>query len=299
MEFEDRACPVCGDPNPPILFREANFDPARFTDATFSSRKIPEYMHARYMRCRRCELVFANPAPSSAALEALYRGASFEASRESEYAARTYVQYLRKATGLRPVATVDVGAGDGAFLSELSKNGFDDLVGFEPSEAPIAVADPVIRDRIRPAFFNADMFDDNSLGLITCFQTIEHVSAPLTLVSDMRRILKTGGHAFLIAHDVDALSAKLLGGKSPIFDIEHLQIFNRGSSTYLMRAAGFREVSVFPIYNAYPIAYWTKLFPLLPAIKDRLLRAMQGPLRALGDASLPLPAGNLGIVATK
>jgi SAM-dependent methyltransferase len=299
VEFEDRACPVCADPEQPALFRESTFDAARFTDATFSSRKIPEYMHARYVRCRRCQLVFANPAPSSGSLEALYRDASFEASAESTYAAKTYVRYLRRANGLQPVPAVDVGAGDGAFLAELAKNGFNDLVGFEPSAAPIAVADPAIRSKIRPAFFSADAFAAESLGLITCFQTIEHVSTPLALVSDMQRLLRPGGRAFLIAHDVESMSAKLLGDKSPIFDIEHLQLFNRTSATYLMRSAGFSNVDVFPIDNAYPVAYWTKLFPFPKALKDRLLAAMQGPLRGLGSALLSLPAGNMGIVATK
>ena len=177
MEFEDRVCPVCADPAAPALFRESTFDPARFTDATFSSRKIPEYMHARYVRCRRCDLVFANPAPSSASLEGLYRDATFEASIESRYAARTYVKYLRRATGLQPVMTVDVGAGDGAFLAELARSGFDDLTGFEPSEAPIALADPAIRRCLRPEFFDAALFADDSVGLITCFQTIEHLTA--------------------------------------------------------------------------------------------------------------------------
>jgi SAM-dependent methyltransferase len=299
MEFEDRTCPVCADSEPPTLFREGNFDQARFTDATFSSRKMPEYMHARFVRCRRCALVFANPAPSSSSLEALYRDASFEASKESQYAARTYVHYLRKSTGLRPVKTVDVGAGDGAFLAELARNGFDDLTGFEPSEAPVAVADPSIRDRLKVEFFRADAFANDSLGLITCFQTIEHVAGPLGLATDMHRILQPGGHAFLIAHDVDALSAKILGDKSPIFDIEHLQLFSHESATYMMRSAGFRNVNVFPIMNSYPISYWTKLLPFGPATKSWLLDALQGPLCAIGSTSVPLPAGNLGIVATK
>ncbi len=105
--------------------------------------------------------------------------------------------------------------------------------------------------------------------------------------------------AFLIGHDVDALSAKILGEKSPIFDIEHLQLFNRESASRLMRTAGFREISVFPIYNAYPLAYWVKLFPLAASLKQRLLALLAGPLQWLGECSVPLPAGNLAIIATK
>jgi hypothetical protein len=125
------------------------------------------------------------------------------------------------------------------------------------------------------------------------------VTDPLQLAIDMYRVLHPGGTAFLIAHDVDALSAKVLGFKSPIFDIEHLQLFNRRSAEVLMRAAGFREVRIARITNSYPVSYWVRLFPLPVFIKTVLLRALSGPLAWLGERILRLPAGNLSIVATK
>jgi SAM-dependent methyltransferase len=184
-------------------------------------------------------------------------------------------------------------------LRELVKSGFDDVVGYEPSLAPVRAAHPDIRDRLRVEPFDAEQVANESLGLITCFQTIEHVDDPLQLVTDMQRVLRPGGTAFLIAHDVDALSAKIMGYKSPIFDIEHLQLFNRKSAGILMRTAGFREAVIFPIVNAYPIVYWLRLFPLPAALKTALLRALNGPFAWLGQRLLRLPAGNLAIIATK
>jgi SAM-dependent methyltransferase len=299
MELEARACPICGRSDRLTLYRDANLDVDRLTDAAFSSRKLPEYMHARLDKCGRCDLVFANPAPSAASLLALYRDASFEASTESQFAARTYVRYLQKTAALQPVPTIDIGAGDGAFLAELHRHGFTDLIGFEPSEAPVALADPSVRGCLRLEFFEAAKFGDAEAGLMTCFQTIEHVANPLGLVRDMHRILQPGGVAFLIAHNVDALSAKILGEKSPIFDIEHLQLLNPDSGRKLMREAGFSNVRVFPIYNAYPLAYWAKLFPLPAAIKKHVLALLNGPLKMVGTQTVPLPAGNLAIIATK
>jgi SAM-dependent methyltransferase/Zn ribbon nucleic-acid-binding protein len=299
MDFEARACPICGCADRLVLYREANLDLRRLTDATFSSRKLPEYMHPRLDKCLRCGLVFANPSPSSASLEGLYREASFAAAKESQFAAKTYVRYLRRAKGLTPVPTVDIGAGDGAFLAELARNGFQDVIGFEPSEAPIAVADPIVREHLRAEFFDASSFANDQVGLVTCFQTIEHVYDPLQLTTGMFRILRPGGVAFLIAHNVDSLSAKILGGKSPIFDIEHLQLFNRESALTLMRSSGFSDISVFPIYNTYPLTYWIKLLPIAPGLKTHVLSALEGPLAQIGAHPVSLPAGNLGIIATK
>jgi SAM-dependent methyltransferase len=281
------------------LVCETNLDLERLTEASFSSRKLPEYMHCRLMRCGQCDLVYSSPAPTLAFLTASYRDASFDATTESEYAARTYVACLRGAGRLQPVPALDIGAGDGAFLRELVRNGFDDVSGYEPSVAPVAAANPDIRDRIRPELFDASQVAGESLGLVTCFQTIEHVDDPLQLVTDMQRILRPGGTAFLIAHDVDALSAKIMGFKSPIFDVEHLQLFNRRSAAALMSTAGFRDIHIFQIENAYPIAYWVRLFPLPALLKTALLRTLNGPLAWLGQRLLRLPAGNLAIIAAK
>ncbi len=53
-----------------------------------------------------------------------------------------------------------------------------------------------------------------------------------------------------------------MGTKSPIFDIEHLQLFDRPTGAALLRNAGFDSIKVSSVRNRYPIDYWIKLFPL-------------------------------------
>jgi SAM-dependent methyltransferase len=299
IDLESRSCPICGTVKKSRVFRRENFDPARLTESAFSSRKLPEYMHFRLMKCRKCDLVYASPALRGEKLAEAYRDASFDASRESEYAARTYFRYLRKRTGAKPAATLDIGAGDGAFLQELMRNGYVDVIGYEPSEAPIAVASDLVRPKLRKEMFDGSRIADDTFGLVTCFQTIEHVYEPLKLIREIYRVLSPSGTAFLIGHNVQALSARVLGEKSPIFDIEHYQLFSRRSAKKLMKAAGFRSVNVFPIMNSYPLSYWIKLFPLQASLKRGVLHLLSTKLRFLGDLAVPLPAGNLGIVAIK
>ena len=299
IDFSGRPCPICKRDDDQHLVRESNIDFDRLTTASFSSRKLPEYMHCRLMKCGRCSVVYASPAPTPDALESSYRDATFDATKESQYAAETYFACLRDAGMADPSPAIDIGAGDGAFLRELVRNGFNDVAGYEPSAAPVEAAEPDIRKLIRPELFDASQVASESLGLITCFQTIEHVYDPLRLVSDMHRVLRHGGTAFLIAHDVEALSAKIMGYKSPIFDIEHLQLFSTRSAELLARTAGFRAVRIFPIMNAYPVSYWTRLLPLPIRVKAPLLAALKGPLSWIGERLLRLPAGNLAVIATK
>jgi hypothetical protein len=48
---------------------------------------------------------------------------------------------------------------------------------------------------------------------------------------------------------------KVLGMKSPIFDIEHMQLFSPASFRNLLAAANFAEPKVQFVYNQYPIQY--------------------------------------------
>ena len=95
----------------------------------------------------------------------------------------------------------DIGAGDGAFLERLRDAGFEETVGFEPSEAPLAAAPASVRDAIRPEPFSAGVLPDESFTLISCMQTIEHVLDPLDVCRDAVRALAPRGAVLIVCHD--------------------------------------------------------------------------------------------------
>src|SRR5207302_7996014 len=134
-------------------------------------------------------------------------------------------------------------------------------------------------------------------SLITCFQTIEHLYEPLQMCRDAHKLLKDGGALFLIGHNRRSLSAKLLGRKSPIFDIEHLQLFSPRSARALLKNAGYNRVEVRPVLNRYPLHYWLKLFPLPTGLKRWLIRLLKAT--RLGHIPVPLPAGNMAVIGYK
>ena len=223
-----RTCPICGSRNDSRLFAKEHIDLDRLDEFAFASRKLPEYMHWRLAECRRCDLLYADPAPPPEELATLYRDADFDSTGEARLAGRTYGQFLGSIARKLPdlIGAADIGTGDGVFLSELLAAGFRDVVGIEPSTAPIEKADESVRALIRHDIFKPDSFPAGSLSLVTCFQTIEHLPDPLSFCRDAWTALKPGGGVFLIGHNRRALSAKVMGRKSPIFDIEHLQLFS-------------------------------------------------------------------------
>lgn len=294
-----RLCAVCGTNDSAILFAEAHIDEAKLDGFAFASRKNPEYMHWTLWHCRACDLVFANPAPPIEQLASLYKAASFGSAAEARFASRTYGRVLRKIARRLPdrAAALDIGTGDGAFLHELLDAGFTDVVGIEPSTAPIEVADPRVRGLIQQGLFVPGIFPAGRFTLVTCFQTIEHLPDPLAVAREAWKILKPGGAFFVIGHNRRSVSAKLLGRKSPIFDIEHLQLFSRASVTRLLTNAGFARVDVGTLLNVYPLSYWAQLFPLPGGMKRLVLAILKAT--GLGRIPIPLAAGNMWAVGYK
>jgi SAM-dependent methyltransferase len=289
----ERGCPTCGSTDDSEVFAQQRLDFAALNEHAFASRKRPEYMRLRLVNCPTCDLVYASPVPSPDALSAAYEAAAFDSAEEARYAARSYAEQLRGLVGMLPdqQGALDIGTGEGAFLSELLAMGFSEVGGVEPSSAPIAAADPEIAPLIDHGMFHSGVRPPGSLSLVTCFQTIEHVPDPAELVRDAAALLKPGGIFALVCHNRRAPVNRALGMRSPIIDLEHMQLFSPRSVDELLRRAGLRGVGHRPIRNRYPVRYWAQLAPL----PDRAQAKVSGALERSGIGARPLtvPVGNL------
>ncbi len=65
-----------------------------------------------------------------------------------------------------------------------------------------------------------------------------------------------------MTHDYRAPINRLLGRRSPIIDIEHMQLFCPASLDRLLGEAGFADIAIRAIRNRYPLRYWLRLRPL-------------------------------------
>lgn len=287
-ELHDRPCPVCGNERRGRVVAESNVDPEALGRFAFASRKQPELMRHRLVECSECDVVYANPAPSAAMLADAYEQADFDSAEEARYAAATYASVVRRLMGRLPGegGALDIGTGDGAFMVELDRMGFTRVEGVEPSTAPRAAAPDGVRGRIRAGVFAAADFAPRSMRLVTCFQTIEHVPDPLALCRDAAELLVPGGALLVVAHDRRALVNRAMGLRSPIHDVEHLQLFSPASLRRLLSEAGLVGVGGRHIVNRYPLGYWMRLAPV-PA----------GPVERSRVARLPvaLPVGNQAV----
>lgn len=291
---ESRSCPVChADFEKAKLFVKNNIDPAKLSGFSFASRKKPEYMCHQLVQCTNCDLVYADQPLSENELAHAYHAADYDSSEEANDAAKAYILAIQPALcGLaRRQSALEIGTGTGIFLDYLSREGFTELVGVEPSSAAIAAAPEHRRAWMREGMFEEKDFAPASFDLICCFMTMEHVCDPLLIASAAFRLLRPGGAFVTVTHDYRSLANRLFGRRSPIIDIEHMQLFSERSVLYLFENAGYADVTVKVFANTYSLRYWVRLAPLPRGIKS----AASGLAAALGvdNAKLKMNVGNL------
>ena len=294
-----RDCPVCGS-NSTTIFMEEHIDDSKINGLSYASRKAPEFMCFRLERCNKCSLVYAPEPPSNDFLENAYSQAEYDSSSEAYYAAKTYASYLRelcKDDPLKEGAAVDIGAGSGPLLPFLEELGYQEVIGVEPSISAIESAPMHIKAKIMNSMFTQELLKGKQVSLACSFMTLEHVSDPKILVESIYKTLVDNGKAVFVVHNENGILNRVLGSKSPIIDIEHLQLFNPKAMICLLESVGYHNVKVEKINNAYPISYWIKLLPIGSGFKKKLHDFFK--LIRLSDVVLSIPVGNIIVSAEK
>jgi len=272
-----RPCPVCeAGPDKAVPFLEDSIDASRLSEFSFASRKVPEYMSHRLVRCTACDLVYADSPPDAQALATAYHLAAYDSAQEADDAAAAYLQAAQPALRQLPrrCSALEIGAGTGIFLECLGSAGFTDLTGVEPSAAAIDAAPAHRRAWLREGVFRESDFEPESFDLVCCFMTLEHVRDPRAIADAAMRLLRPGGAFVAVTHDYRSPVNRLLGKRSPIIDIEHMQLFSAASVRRLFEGSDYERISVNAFVNRYRTSYWLRLAPLPSALKAGLTRAL-------------------------
>jgi SAM-dependent methyltransferase len=294
----ERACPVCNSVRY-SHFSDERIDQSQVGAFTYASRKTPEFMSLRLVCCKNCDLVYAPSPPSEHFLQAAYTEAGYDSHVEAWHAARTYADALEK--NLQNLsgrnAAIDIGTGSGPLLPYLLNKGFSPVIGIEPSTAAIEAAPQTLRPLIREGMFTSSMLEGVTPSLICSFMILEHLNHPGNFVTDVYQLLEPGGAFAVAVHNWRAPVNRLLGMRSPIIDVEHLQLFSPKSLCELLKKAGFVKIKICVIRNRYPLRYWLRLTPLPMAIKDLIDRILQHG--KLIDRPLTVNVGNIFAVGLK
>lgn len=290
-------CAICRTEGNAAELYPANFDLSDFNPEIFSARRLPDRIHYRMVKCNACGLVRSDPIADPATLGELYRQSTFDYGAEVTNLRRTYGRYLDQleAFGVRKVSLLESGCGNGFFLEEALARGYADVRGVEPASEVVAKATPGVRERIVCDMMRPGLFAEASFDVVCLFQVFDHLPDPAGVLAETHRVLKPGGLVLILNHDINALSARLLGERSPIIDLEHTFLYSPTTLARLVGDQGFSTLKTGAVLNDYTLNYLTRLVPLPGFLKLPLLALLRGT--PLGRLRVSVPLGNLYLIA--
>jgi 2-polyprenyl-3-methyl-5-hydroxy-6-metoxy-1,4-benzoquinol methylase len=295
MELIPIPCAVC---NAEIEYRVVYPERIDFNGLNFAARRTPRRMHARIVECTRCGLIYSNPILPPEKIRELYRDSEFIEEAQLDYMCADYLAQLNKvALKLdRRESLLEIGCGNGCFL-RLARGLFPSVVGVEPGRKAVEAAHPDIRDLIVNDFFHESMFEENSFDVVCIFQVLDHLLDPNEVLRAARTLIRPGGYLLSINHNVRSWITRILREYSPMFDIEHIYLFDTSTMRKFLENHDLRVEHIQGLANSYALGYAIKMFPFPGFAKPYLTKMAEWI--GLGGTRIRLPAGNMVSIARK
>ena len=204
----------------------------------------------RAVQCIRCGTRRLDPRPDKETMAQYYRPETYARAEETgsevgkrldAYATRLATEYPTSNDGEH--AALDVGCGDGRFMSALQKQGWE-VTGTETDPAAAELA----RKRTGCTVYETPLPPDNQeakYDLVSLLHVLEHVPDPRETLSSVRERLKRGGKLLLVLPNADSVEAGLFGTSWYHLDLpRHFWAFSPGSLVRLVETCGFEIADI-------------------------------------------------------
>lgn len=212
------ACCGCGaDDADPVVTVDADYEYLGVIDDAFARRPF------RFVRCRRCGLVYLNPRPALDEIHHYYPaeyGCFAQCPPPGRLMALLYrVMVWLKRREILPLlpedgVLLDFGCGNGHWLHALRQGAKprQRFIGVDPSEEPIRR----LRELGVEAYVGAEedlgrLFAPESVNMILFNHVVEHVPDPKATLRRLAALLVPGGEIRGVTPNIDALDARIFG----------------------------------------------------------------------------------------
>lgn len=191
----------------------------------------------RLVRCRRCGLIYQNPRPTLAELEAHYPAdyvpykpdvsqfTPLQRLSEQHNLQRRCALLERRVAG--PGRLLDVGCATGLFLNAMQQRGWQGQ-GVELSVYAADYARAQFGLAVHTGTLESAEFPPQSFDVVTLWDVLEHVVDPLATLREIARLLRPGGLLALSLPNPDCPEARWFGSAWVGWDRpRHLHLFTR------------------------------------------------------------------------
>jgi 2-polyprenyl-3-methyl-5-hydroxy-6-metoxy-1,4-benzoquinol methylase len=161
--------------------------------------------------------------------------------------ADTHVRHLRLPAGSPRL--LDVGCGEGEFLSEMQSLGWS-VEGIDPSSAAVAAA--LARGvPARQAALDEGTLAEASVDAITFRLVFEHINEPVSALAECRRALRPGGTLWIATPNLRSEAHRLFGRNwIHLEPPRHAVIYSASGLARLLAGAGFDVLDLRPLRQA-------------------------------------------------
>lgn len=283
-------CPVCGDATNVRVVRDAG-------------------PRGRIVRCRRCDLGFVSPRPTSTiglyedpayfgqgASDAGYLAYDEDSDVMSAYFAGVAHDLAERVGQGR---LLEVGCANGSFLRAARAASFQ-VQGVEPGDSAAQVARAAGLD-VLTGTVEDPRVAEGAWDAVVLLQTVEHLPAPETALARLLVLLRPGGTLLMTTPNQHSWLARISGKhwfeyKPP----EHLFLFTPRTIAALLARVGFEDIEVTRDVHRYP-PRWVigRLGRYVPPARPLVALVERLVPGALLDRTIPIYYGSMRVTARR
>ena len=217
------------------------------------------------VKCSSCGFHFTNPIPAESIIGNYYKSEEYVSHSSSNkgiinrvysivrnYTLKQKVKLLSNYT--KGNSLLDIGAGTGHFLNLAQAQGYE-IQGLEPDEDARSFANQQFNLSLEKLDTLTSISSD-SKDLITMWHVLEHVYHLKRDLSEIVRVLKTGGYLFIAVPNMDSWDAKFYKSYWAAYDVpRHLYHFQENTIKKLIETFGLVHRDTLPMkFDSYYVS---------------------------------------------
>ena len=259
------------------------------------------------VQCAGCGVIALHPQPDEATLARAYSTQYYGVSKQKFIGpfarivtwfqngrARMAQRIVRQAGVQARPRVLDIGCGNGGFLMQMHRRGFE-IQGTERTAESAARVPAEIASSIHIGDLLALRLAESSFDLVTLWHVFEHLRDPVAHLREIKRLLKPGGRLMLALPNAESAQARRFGTHWLHHDPpRHLYGFGPHSLDVLLGIAEFEQIkrTTFSL-EQNPFGWIQSLLNSKGYPRDRLYES----LKVSSQSSMMSRAGNLAWLA--